>query len=90
MLARVADINYGSAQAIVHDDLWYHKVCVRWVPRQLTAQQKQQRVDVVTWFLKPYEEDPGILERIIQQAVQTWLHEQLKSFFFKRMKKFFE
>jgi hypothetical protein len=37
-LARVADImgmSYGSAQAIVHDDLGYHKVCVWWVPNTL-------------------------------------------------------
>jgi transposase len=40
MLARVADImgiSYGCAQAIVHDDLGYHKVYVWWVPKQLTA-----------------------------------------------------
>jgi hypothetical protein len=67
ILARVMDIvgiSYGSAQAIVHDDLGYHKVCVWWVPKQLTAQHKQQcvRVYVATWFLQRYEEDPGIFE----------------------------
>jgi transposase len=56
-LARVADIvgiSYRSAQAIVHDDLGYHKVCVRWAPKQLTAQHKQQHVDVATRFLQCY------------------------------------
>jgi hypothetical protein len=64
-LARVANIlgiSYGSAQTIVLDDLGYHRVCARWVPKQLTAQHKQQRIDVATRFLQRYEEDPSILE----------------------------
>jgi hypothetical protein len=59
-LARVADIvgiSYGSAQAIVHDYSGYHKVCAQWVPKQLTAQHKQQRVDVATRFPQRYEGD---------------------------------
>jgi uncharacterized protein (DUF2237 family) len=65
MLACVTDIvsiSYGSAQAILHDDLGYHKVCAQWVAEQLTAQHKRQHVDVATWFLQHYEEDPGILK----------------------------
>jgi hypothetical protein len=92
-LAHVADIvafSHGSAQAIVHDDLGYHKVCALWVPKQFTAQHKQQRVDVATRFLQHYEEDPSILERIVQQAVQTRLHEQPKSFSFEGTKKLVE
>jgi hypothetical protein len=58
-------ISYGFAQAIVHDDLGYHKVCAQWMPKQLTAQHKQQRIDVSTRFLQCYEEDPGILEEIV-------------------------
>jgi histone-lysine N-methyltransferase SETMAR len=76
MLACVADImviSYGSAQATVHDDLGYHKVCAQWVPKQLTAQHKQQHADVVTQFLKCYEEDPGILEQIVT-GDETWVH----------------
>ena len=67
------DVSYGSAQAIVHDDLGYHKVCARWVPKQLTSQHKDQRVDVATKFLQRYDEDPGILERIVT-GDETWIH----------------
>jgi histone-lysine N-methyltransferase SETMAR len=35
------------------------------VPKQLTAQHKQQCIDAATRFLQCYEEDPGILERIM-------------------------
>jgi histone-lysine N-methyltransferase SETMAR len=76
MLACVADIvgiSYGSAQAIVQDDLGYHKVRARWVPKQLTAQHKHQRVDVATQFLLHYEEDPSILERIVT-GDKIWVH----------------
>lgn len=30
-------ISYGFAQAIVHDDLGYHQVCVHWVPKQASG-----------------------------------------------------
>jgi hypothetical protein len=75
MLAHVADIVdiNGSAHAIVHDDLGYHKVCAQWVPKQLTAQHKQQCTDVVTRFLQHYKEDPSILERIMT-GDKTWVH----------------
>jgi hypothetical protein len=75
MLAHVADmmgISYGSAQAMVHDDLGYYKVCAQWVPKQLTAQHKQQHMDVVIQFLQRYE-DPSILERIVTDD-ETWIH----------------
>jgi hypothetical protein len=75
-LAHVADIlgiSYGSAQAIMYDDLRYHKVCAWWVPKQLTAQHKQQRVDVATQFLQCYEEEPGILQGIVT-GDEIWVH----------------
>jgi hypothetical protein len=45
----------------------------RWVPKQLTAQHKQQRVDGATLFLQRYKEDPGILEWIVT-GDKTWVH----------------
>jgi hypothetical protein len=58
-------ISYGSAQAIVHDDLGYHEVCVQWVPKQIAVQYKQQHVDFATLFLQCSEEDLGILKLIM-------------------------
>ena len=97
------NIKYGSAQVIVHDDLGYHKVCARWVPKQLTPQRKDQRVDIATQFLKRYDEDHSILELIVkrgdesgrefssddevQEAVQTWLCELPKISFSDRIQK---
>ena len=39
-VAAYLDISYGSAYAILHDDLGYRKVCTRWVPKELTVVHK--------------------------------------------------
>lgn len=31
-------ISHGSAYQMIHDELGFHKVCARWVPRELTAE----------------------------------------------------
>ena len=76
MVSEVAahlDISYGSAYAILHDDLGYRKACARWVPKEPTVVHKQQRVEVATQFIRRYEEDPSILERIVT-GDKTWVH----------------
>lgn len=35
--AAIVHIRYGSSQAIVHDYLGCHKVCVCWVPKQASG-----------------------------------------------------
>ena len=67
------DISYGSAYAILHDDLGYRKVHARWVPKELTVVNKQQRMEVATQLVRWYEEDPSILERIVT-GDETWVH----------------
>jgi len=67
------DISYGSAYAILHDDLGYRKVCARWVPKERTVVHKRQRLEVVTQFIRQYEEDTSILERIVTSD-ETWVH----------------
>ena len=44
-IATHLDMIHGSAHHIVHDVLLFHKVSARWVPRQLTAELKERRVD---------------------------------------------
>jgi hypothetical protein len=55
----------GSAHHIVHDVLQFYKGSARWVPRQLTAELKERRVDACQKLLKPFEaEGNGFLEGI--------------------------
>jgi len=67
------DVSYGSAYAIQHDDLGYRKVCAQWVPKGLNVVHKRQHVEVATQFVRQYEEDPSILERIVT-GDETWEH----------------
>jgi len=67
------DISYGSTYGILEDDLGYRKVCAQWVPKGLTVVHKRQRVVLVTQFVRRYEEEPSILERIVT-GDKTWVH----------------
>ena len=39
------NISHGSAHHIIHNVLGFHKVSARWVPRQLTPELKEWRVE---------------------------------------------
>ena len=40
---------------IVHEDLGMRKVCARWIPRLLTAEQKERRVEIAEDFIRKFE-----------------------------------
>jgi hypothetical protein len=40
-------ISHGSAYHIMHDVIQYHKVCARWVPKQLTLDLKERRKELL-------------------------------------------
>jgi len=66
----------GLAHNIVHDVLQFHKVSARWVPRQLTAELKERRVDACHEHLKRFEAGgDGFLVRIVT-GDETWVHYQ--------------
>jgi len=70
-IAAHLDMSHGSAHHIVHDVLQFHKV---WVPRQLTAELKERRVDACQELLKRFEaEGDGFLGRIVT-GDETWVH----------------
>ena len=59
-------ISHGSAHHIIHNVLGVHKVSVRWVPRQLTPELKEQRVDGCEELLRHYEiEGDAFLQRVV-------------------------
>jgi hypothetical protein len=68
------DMSHGSAYHIVHAILQFHKVSARWVPRQLTAELKERRVDACQELLKRFEaKDYGFLGRTVT-GNKTWVH----------------
>ena len=55
-IARTLSLSVETAHKIVHDDLGYSKVSCWWVPKMLTAEHKQRRVELSQCFCH-YEKD---------------------------------
>ena len=73
-IAAHLDMSHGSAHHIVLDVLQFHKLSARWVPRQLTAELRERRVDACQELLKRFEaEGDGFLGRIVT-GDETWVH----------------
>ena len=65
-MARVLQIIQGLAYEMMHNTLGFHKVCARWVPKQLTEVHKQTRMDICQKHLDHYVNERDIfLDRII-------------------------
>ena len=56
----ILDISHGSVHTILKQHLGLRKKTSRWVPHQLTKEQKQRRVDICTENLRKFE--GGFLE----------------------------
>jgi histone-lysine N-methyltransferase SETMAR len=73
-IASALDISEGSAYSMVHGILGPHKVCVRWVPKELTEEHKRNRVDISYRLLERYcNEEDNFLNRIIT-GDEPWIH----------------
>ena len=73
-IAACLKISHGSAHHIVYDVLQFHKVSARWVPRQLTPELRERRVDACEELLRRYErEGDGFLARIVT-GDENWVH----------------
>lgn len=74
MIAEMTNLSIGTIHTILHDCLNLSKVSARWVPRMLTAPQKQVRVECCREFLELCGENPSsIFERIVT-GDETWVH----------------
>jgi len=73
-VASILDISVGSAHHIIHDDLKFRKVCARWVPKRLTPEMKERRVDACQEPLLRYEAGgEAFLQRIVT-GEESWVH----------------
>ena len=73
-VASLLDISVGSAYHIIHDELKLRKVCARWVPRRLTPEMKERRVDACQELLRQYEADDEAFLQCIITRVESWVH----------------
>jgi hypothetical protein len=73
--AKQLNISTGSAYSVVHGNLQFHKVCARWVPKELTDEHKRIRLDICSRPMAPYsEEGDNFLQRIVTRD-ETWVHQ---------------
>jgi hypothetical protein len=50
-IAKQLNISIGSAYSVVHDNLQFHKVCARWVPKELRDEHEHMRLDICSHHL---------------------------------------
>ena len=63
----------GTVVGIIRQ-LGYHKVCARWVPKELTQQQKSARKDISSTLLNQYREAGEEFFRGVVTGDETWVH----------------
>jgi hypothetical protein len=73
-IAEQLNISIGSAYFVVYENLQFHKLCARWVPKELTNEHKRMHLDIFSHNLAHYH-DEG--DNFLQQFVTgngTWVH----------------
>ena len=73
-LASECGISNGSVYTIIHEHLGMSKVSARWVPRNLTMQDRQQRVDSSQELLEVYYANTEDFHTRLVTGDETWLH----------------
>lgn len=73
-IAETLKISKGRVGHIVHEYLGMQKLCAKWVPRVLTVDQKQQRVDDSEECLALFNKNKNEFLRRYVTMDETWLH----------------
>jgi len=69
----VLGISYGTCQRVLTEELGMHHVAAKFVPRILTADQKQQHVNVCTELCQLASDDETFLSRVIT-CDECWVY----------------
>ena len=72
-VAEEVGIGYGTCQRVQTEELGMHHVAAKFVPRILTADQKQQRVNVCTELRQLASDDETFLSRVIT-GDESWVY----------------
>ena len=74
-IEELSGIHLSSVSKILHERLGLRKICMRWVPHLLTAdEQKQSRVRLASQVIEKYDKcDPCHLEKIVT-GIETWIY----------------
>jgi len=72
-IAEEVEVGYGTFQRVLTEELGMHLVAAKFVPRILTGDQKQQRVNVCIEFRQLASDDETFLSRIIT-GDESWVY----------------
>jgi hypothetical protein len=73
-LAKQLNISIWSAYSVVQDNLQFHPVCARWVPKELMHEHKHVRLDICSQHLACYcKESDNFLQWIVT-GDESWDH----------------
>jgi len=72
-IAEEVGTGYGTCQRVLTEELGMHRVAAKFVPRILTADQKQQRVNVCTDLRQLASDDETFLSRVIT-GDESWVY----------------
>jgi hypothetical protein len=65
---------HGSAHGNIVDRLGFHKVCARWVPKQLTEEHMHNYLTICQGLVNHYCNESGAFLRYIVTEDETWIH----------------
>lgn len=74
MIAEQLNLNHTTVHQILTNELDMKKVCAKLVPRNLTVEQKDNRVEVCRDLLGRIENDPDFLKNVIT-GDESWIFE---------------
>jgi len=72
-IAEEVGVGYGTCQQVLMEELGMHCVAAKFVPRNLTADQKQQCVNVCTELRQLTSDDETFLSRVIT-GDESWVY----------------
>ncbi|KAJ8961746.1 hypothetical protein NQ318_021347 [Aromia moschata] len=64
-LAEITGIDKDCVRQMLHDSFNMRKVCAKIVPKLLTPEQKESRMNICTDILNNIDTDPGLLHTVI-------------------------
>jgi [histone H3]-lysine36 N-dimethyltransferase SETMAR len=73
LIAEVLDISHGSVDTILKQHLQLKKVSSRWVPHELTPEQRQKRIDICQENLRKFESGEWRLCDVVT-GDETWIY----------------
>ncbi|XP_011859020.1 PREDICTED: putative uncharacterized protein FLJ37770 [Vollenhovia emeryi] len=72
-VAEDLNISIGSCHSIFTNDLGMRRIAAKFVPKLLTFDQKQHRINIATELLDSVRDDPNLLQRVIT-GDESWVY----------------